>query len=136
MVDSMAESIEIGWINQITCKANLANCPWFAKPKPPKLVLTINNLLAYVLIRQTFSPNARKESICQTFSLTSDKSQSSFVTNAKTVFKETKVFLPDITLYGLKLLWFQISNTHALATLLSLAAWNSISFLSGFYSRS
>ena len=34
--------------------ANLANRPKFAKLKPFKLVLTINNLLADLLIRQTF----------------------------------------------------------------------------------
>ena len=34
--------------------ANLTNCPWFTKLKPSKLVLTINNLLADLLIRQTF----------------------------------------------------------------------------------
>ena len=30
------------------------NQPWFAKVKPSKLVLTINNLLADLLIHQTF----------------------------------------------------------------------------------
>ena len=34
--------------------ANLANCPQFTKLKSSKLVLTINNLLADLLIRQTF----------------------------------------------------------------------------------
>ena len=34
--------------------ANLANRPWFAKLKPSKLVLSNNNLLADLLIRQTF----------------------------------------------------------------------------------
>ena len=34
--------------------ANLVNRPWFAKLKPSKLVLIINNLLADLLIRQTF----------------------------------------------------------------------------------
>ena len=34
--------------------ANLANRLQFAKLKPSKLVLTINNLLADLLIRQTF----------------------------------------------------------------------------------
>ena len=34
--------------------ANLANRSWFAKLKPSRLVLTINNLLADLLIRQTF----------------------------------------------------------------------------------
>ena len=34
--------------------ANLANRPRFAKLKPFKLALTINNLLADLLIRQTF----------------------------------------------------------------------------------
>ena len=34
--------------------ANLANCPPYAKLKPSKLVLTINNLLADLLIHQTF----------------------------------------------------------------------------------
>ena len=34
--------------------ANLANCSWFAKLKPSKLVLTINYLLVDLLIRQTF----------------------------------------------------------------------------------
>ena len=34
--------------------ANLANHPWFTKLKPSKLVLTINNLLANLLICQTF----------------------------------------------------------------------------------
>ena len=33
---------------------NLENCPLFAKLKPSKLVLIINNLLADLLIRQTF----------------------------------------------------------------------------------
>ena len=33
---------------------NLAIRPWFAKLKPFKLVLNINNLLADLLIRQTF----------------------------------------------------------------------------------
>ena len=32
---------------------NLTNQPWFAKLKPSILVLTINNLLADLLIRQT-----------------------------------------------------------------------------------
>ena len=35
--------------------ANLANRPWFAKLKPSKLVVTIDNLLADLFIRQTFS---------------------------------------------------------------------------------
>ena len=35
--------------------------------KPSKLVLIINNLLADLLIHWTFSPNAQKESIRQTF---------------------------------------------------------------------
>ena len=34
--------------------SNLANHPWFAKLKPSKLVLTINNLLADLLICQIF----------------------------------------------------------------------------------
>ena len=34
--------------------ANLENRPWFTKLKPSKLVLTINNLLADLLIHQTF----------------------------------------------------------------------------------
>ena len=34
--------------------ANLVNCPQFTKLKPSKLVLTVNNLLADLLIRQTF----------------------------------------------------------------------------------
>ena len=34
--------------------ANLANRPWFAKLKPFNLVLTIGNILADLLIRQTF----------------------------------------------------------------------------------
>ena len=34
--------------------ANLMNCLWFTKLKPYKLVLTINNLLADLLICQTF----------------------------------------------------------------------------------
>ena len=33
---------------------NLVNSSWFAKLKPSKLVFTINNLLADLLIRQTF----------------------------------------------------------------------------------
>ena len=33
---------------------NLTNPPWFSKLKPSKLTLTINNLLADILIRQTF----------------------------------------------------------------------------------
>ena len=34
--------------------ANLANRSWFAKLKPSNLVVTIDNLLADLLIRQTF----------------------------------------------------------------------------------
>ena len=34
--------------------ANLVNRPWFAKLKPSKLVLIINNLLADLLFRQIF----------------------------------------------------------------------------------
>ena len=51
---------------------NLANCPWFTKLKPSKLVLTINNLLANQLIRQTFfcqmleKSQFTKLSLCQT----------------------------------------------------------------------
>ena len=41
---------------------NLANCPWFAKLKPSKLVPTINNLLAGVLIHQTFFHQMLKKS--------------------------------------------------------------------------
>ena len=33
---------------------NLVIHPWFAKLKPSKLILTINNLLPDLLIRQTF----------------------------------------------------------------------------------
>ena len=46
---------------------SLANHPWFAKLKPSKLVLTINNLLADLLICQTFFRQMLKESIHQTF---------------------------------------------------------------------
>ena len=69
MVDSMAESIEIGWINQIAnMQSKFGELSMIRQTKTTKIgILTINNLLAYVLIRQTFSPNARKESICQTF---------------------------------------------------------------------
>ena len=55
--------------------ANLANCLWFAKLKPSKLVLTINNLLADLLIRQTFFRQIVEKSQfanfypCQTFPL-------------------------------------------------------------------
>ena len=55
--------------------ANLANRPQFAKLKPSKLVLTINNLLADVLIQQTFfrqmleTSEFTKLSPCQTFPL-------------------------------------------------------------------
>ena len=42
--------------------ANLANHPWFAKLKPSKLVLTINNLLADLLIHQTFFCQMLKKS--------------------------------------------------------------------------
>ena len=55
--------------------ANLANGPWFAKLKPSKLVLIINNLLADLLIRQTFfcqmleTSQFVKLSPCQTFSV-------------------------------------------------------------------
>ena len=35
---------------------------WFAKLKPSKLVLTINNVLAYLLIRQTFFRQRLKQS--------------------------------------------------------------------------
>ena len=56
-------------------REGLVNSPWFAKLKPSKLVLTINNLLADLLIRQTFFrqrlENSRfvKLSACQTFPL-------------------------------------------------------------------
>ena len=46
---------------------NLANRPWFAKLKPSKLVLLINNLLADLLIHQTFFRQMLEESIRQTF---------------------------------------------------------------------
>ena len=41
---------------------NLANCPWFAKLKPVKFVLIINNLLAdlYNSFTKHLSPNAQK----------------------------------------------------------------------------
>ena len=49
---------------------SLANHPWFAKLKPFKLVPTINNLLAELLIHQTFFCQMLKnKSICQTFLL-------------------------------------------------------------------
>ena len=41
---------------------NLANCLLFTKLKPSKLVLTINNLLADLLIRQTFFHQMLKKS--------------------------------------------------------------------------
>ena len=53
--------------------ANLVNHPWFAKLKPSKLVLTINNLLADLLIFQTFFRQILKESIRQTFPLYGNK---------------------------------------------------------------
>ena len=53
--------------------ANLANHLWFTKLKPSKLVLVINNLLADLLIRQSFfrqmleKSQFNKISPCQTF---------------------------------------------------------------------
>ena len=47
--------------------ANLANRPWFTKLKPSNLVLTIDNLLADLLIQQIFF-RQMLESICHTFS--------------------------------------------------------------------
>ena len=46
--------------------ANLANSSWFAKLKPSKLVLTINNLLCDLLIHQTFFCQMLEESVYQT----------------------------------------------------------------------
>ena len=39
---------------QVESLANLVNCLRFAKLKPSQLVVTINNLLADLFIRQTF----------------------------------------------------------------------------------
>ena len=41
---------------------NLVDCPWFAKLKPSNLVLTIDNLLADLLIHQTFLGQMLKKS--------------------------------------------------------------------------
>ena len=55
--------------------ANLANRPWFTKLKPSKLVVTINNLLADLFIRQIFfhqmlrKSKFAKVSPCQSFPL-------------------------------------------------------------------
>ena len=48
------------------CK--LADCLWFNELKPSNQVLTTNNLLADLLIYQTFSRNTQKEQIHQTIS--------------------------------------------------------------------
>ena len=63
---------KVWWVEIL---ANLANCLQFAKLKPSKLVVTIDNPLADLLIRQTFfcqmleKSKFTKHFPCQTFPL-------------------------------------------------------------------